>query len=239
MLKVKKLIRQIVIYLRSDFQQFVSDGRQYYLWQIRWIRSHLIYLYVFLLLIIVGFALGTNVRNEIAAFHGAYQDAIFNIGHWYGSGRPTLIAFALLYLFGLFINSQRIRLSGLLVGESYILSGILTNVTKSLFGRWRPYTEHGSMFFTPLTAGPNDQLSFPSGHVTVAFALSSVLAGYHKNIIWKSFWYTLAAITAVSRIYHDQHWLSDVLLSIIYGTVTGVWLTRHMIRKQSGEVNAF
>jgi membrane-associated phospholipid phosphatase len=188
------------------------------------------------MMIIAGVAVDTNVRNEIAALHGAYQDAIFNIGRWYGSGRPTLIAFASLYLFGIFINSQRIRLSGLLVGESYILSGILTTVTKSLFGRWRPYTDHGSMFFTPITAGPNDQLSFPSGHVTVAFALSSVLAGFHKNIIWKSFWYTLAAITAVSRIYHDQHWLSDVLLSIMFGTVTGVWLTRHVMRNESGEV---
>jgi membrane-associated phospholipid phosphatase len=82
----------------------------------------------------------------------------------------------------------------------------------------------------PFTTGPNDHLSLPSGDATVAFALSAVMAGMIENRLWKIAWYGLAVVTALSRIYHDQHWLSDVLLSTIIGTIVGVWMVnKHLI----------
>jgi len=162
----------------------------------------------------------------MALLHGQYQDQIFNLGHWYGQGTATFLLFVVFYLSGLVAQRDRIRFTGLLIGEAYLFSGVVTISLKSLLGRWRPCTHHGSFAFSPFTTGPNEHLSFPSGHVTIAFALSSVMAGCHANKIWKTGWYLLALITAISRIYHDDHWLSDVVCSALIGTTVGIWLTK-------------
>jgi membrane-associated phospholipid phosphatase len=88
-----------------------------------------------------------------------------------------------------------------------------------------------------LTWGPNDHLSLPSGHATVAFALSSVIAGLYPRRWWQIFWYALAVITAVSRMYHDQHWLSDVLFSALLGTAVGVWLVNQHLQRTPGDIH--
>ncbi|MGH2575949.1 MAG: phosphatase PAP2 family protein, partial [Ignavibacteria bacterium] len=106
----------------------------------------------------------------------------------------------------------------------YIYTGLITLIFKSLFGRWRPFTQHGDFSFYGLTWGPNEQLSFSSGHASVAFALSCVLAGAANNIYLKILCYLLAVITALSRIYHDQHWLSDVIMGSFIGILISTML---------------
>ena len=69
--------------------------------------------------------------------------------------------------------------------------------------------------------GPNAHLSLPSGDVGVAVAYSMILAGFSRNRIWKAFWYLLAALTCLGRMYHDQHWFSDVLLAAIISLTVG------------------
>ena len=55
--------------------------------------------------------------------------------------------------------------------------------------------------------------SFPSGHTATAFMTATML---HKEYGWRSPWfsiggYTAAAVTGVSRILNNRHWLSDVI----------------------------
>jgi membrane-associated phospholipid phosphatase len=52
--------------------------------------------------------------------------------------------------------------------------------------------------------------SMPSGHTTVAFTMSLILARQVDNIPIKIFFYSVAGVTAMSRMYMDAHWLSDV-----------------------------
>ena len=179
------------------------------------------------MVILGSFAADESLRLWFATTHTPILDELFDLGHWFGTGRPTLILFAALYGTGLLFAQPMLRERGLLIGESYLLSGILTITTKSLLGRWRPYTNHGSFAFLPFTAGPNEHLSLPSGHATVAFALSSVMAGCHSNKLWKTSWYLLALNTATSRIYHDDHWFSDVVCSALIGTAVGMWLIKN------------
>jgi membrane-associated phospholipid phosphatase len=178
-------------------------------------------------LLVAAFTVDETVRGLMATWHGAVRDSIFDFGHWYGSGVPTLILFLGGYLAGLLFEQSRIRVSGLLIAESYLFSGILTTATKSVIGRWRPFTNHGAWTFTPFVTGPNDVLSFPSGHATVAFALSSILAGSIHSRVAQVLLYLLAIVTAVSRIYHDQHWFSDVCLSAVFGIAVGISLVHH------------
>jgi hypothetical protein len=60
------------------------------------------------------------------------------------------------------------------------------------------------------------------GHSAVAFAVSSILAGRIKNTYASIGLYSLAALTARSRVYHDEDWLSDTFLGGAIGTVVGI-----------------
>ena len=55
--------------------------------------------------------------------------------------------------------------------------------------------------------------SFPSGHTATAFMTATML---HQEYGWRNPWfsiggYTAAAITGVSRVFNNRHWLSDVV----------------------------
>lgn len=56
--------------------------------------------------------------------------------------------------------------------------------------------------------------SFPSGHTATAFMTATML---HKEYGWRSPWisgggYIIAAVTGVSRMLNNRHWMSDVLV---------------------------
>jgi hypothetical protein len=61
--------------------------------------------------------------------------------------------------------------------------------------------------------------SFPSGHTATAFMTASML---HKEYGWRNPWfsiggYTAAAVTGISRICNNRHWLSDVVTGAAVG----------------------
>jgi len=151
-------------------------------------------------------------------------DTVAEFGRWYGDGPPTLFLFSFFYIGGLLFQKYAVRNIGVLILETYIYSGLITLIFKSFFGRWRPFTLHGDFSFYGLTVGPNEQLSFSSGHASVSFALSCVLASTTDNIYLKVFYYSLAVITGLSRIYHDQHWLSDVIMGSFIGILISTML---------------
>jgi membrane-associated phospholipid phosphatase len=184
----------------------------------------------------VCFFVDEFVREFVRTIHTDFLDKIFSFGHWYGKPSLTIFSFLIFYFGGLvlaLVSSEKIpgsilfwkdefRAIGLKIFEAFIFSGIIVTTIKSIFGRWRPYTEHGSSTYLFFTLGPNDHLSFPSGDVAVAFSFSVIIAGIFEHKLWKIFWYLLASITAVGRIYHDQHWLSDVITASMISILVGL-----------------
>lgn len=71
--------------------------------------------------------------------------------------------------------------------------------------------------------------SFPSGHTATTFMTAAMLS---KEYGWKSPWfsiggYTVAAVTGVSRIMNNRHWLTDVIAGAAIGIGSvhlGYWL---------------
>jgi membrane-associated phospholipid phosphatase len=110
--------------------------------------------------------------------------------------------------------------------QSVVIASGITLVLKAGFHRVRPeeqeelapYQFKGPSFRTP-------NMSFPSGHTTVAFALASSVSAYYNNK-----WYvavpafTLAGVSGWSRIYQQKHWPSDVVLGALIGTTVGYTL---------------
>ncbi len=168
---------------------------------------------------IAMFPADESIRNFTARQHGRIQDVVMDFGRSYGSTYGFLIAGGI-YATGFVIGDDEIRATGRMTVESLIFAGVITSVLKTVLGRSRPYTEEGAykyrgfQFQTATTA-------LPSGHATVAFALSSVLARRINNTWASVFLYSAAGITSISRIYHDAHWASDVLLGSAIGFAIG------------------
>lgn len=101
------------------------------------------------------------------------------------------------------------------VAVAGVESFLVNIVMKSIFQRKRPVdnTTHPLPLRTPLTS------SFPSGHSTAAMCSSVLLA---QGDSWWPFYYIIAVIVAVSRIYVRKHHPSDVLGGAIIGVILGV-----------------
>lgn len=59
--------------------------------------------------------------------------------------------------------------------------------------------------------------SFPSGHATQAFAIFLCLVFTTSNTSLKVIFFSVAVLTAFSRVYLSQHWLSDVVAGSLIG----------------------
>lgn len=144
------------------------------------------------------------------------EDKLFYYTGNFGNLIYPIIFSSTIYGTGLFSNSIELRTTGRQLFEALAMSGIITTSLKYITGRSRPYTNdiHSNFRFFQYK---NEYLSFPSGHTTVAFAFSTIIAE-RINRWWASvFLYGLSCSTGYSRIYYDQHWLSDVFLGACVG----------------------
>ena len=215
-----------------DFRTLLNNLKQIYPETFRVVIKHGLISISIVSLIFYTFFFDDFIRVFLLQIHNTTLDYIFSFGHWYGNGNPTIILFLIFYLGGIYSLNEHLRDTGLLICESFLFTGLITLIMKSALGRWRPFTGAEPFDFYWLTFGPNEHLSMPSGHATVAFALSSVLAGTTDNNILKFAYYILAVITAISRIYHDQHWFSDVLASAVIGiTIGNILIQKHKNKK--------
>jgi len=126
-----------------------------------------------------------------------------------------------IYLTGLIAQDESVRTTGRLLVETLILSGFTTITTRMIIGRSRPYNELGSGTFKPFTLDYFYH-SFPSGHITISFAMATLLS--HRIDTWWSYtgFYSLAALNTASRLYFSAHWASDTFVSAAIGTLSAL-----------------
>jgi membrane-associated phospholipid phosphatase len=211
--------KQKISFWKSDLNQLWFDFKFIYPTAFSRIFARWQLSLILLFAVFSSFYFDQTAQDILTSLKGDFADKIFNFGRWYGSGNPTLYLFILLYIGGFLFKFEKIRDTGLLIGESFIFAGFISVLFKSFFGRWRPYANQGDFSFYGFTWSDNDHLSFTSGHANVAFALSMSLAAYAPNLYLKIFFYVLAVITCLSRIYHNQHWLSDVVVGAMISIV--------------------
>lgn len=180
-----------------------------------------------------AYGIDEDVRDEARAFHAGDWEAPLIVGQWYGSGAVSGAVGAGLYIAGLAGDDDHTRVTGRLVLESLAYSGAITQLLKMLTGRARPETgaDKSEFGFFSLEDSRN---SFPSGHTTVAFALSSTLSRRVGSVPFSILLYGLATLTAAHRITHDRHWLSDTVLGAVIGGVVGIAVVRLEEERVSG-----
>jgi len=133
----------------------------------------------------------------------------------------------------IFKDKKLLNTVGLMI-ESSIITGVITSLSKGLFGRSRPYTERGAQAFNlfKFSLG-REYLSFPSGHSSSAFAMMTVIAKQYDQWWIKYPAYTLAVSVALQRMEARQHWASDVVV----GGVIGYCVSSTLVSRHRGKTN--
>jgi membrane-associated phospholipid phosphatase len=120
--------------------------------------------------------------------------------------------------------------------EAVLISSGITGVLKGVLGRARPFVSADTNprdFKFAKGFSSSDRQSFPSGHTTTAFAAASAVTSEVRRLWPKYTWYVGpvlyggAALVGVSRMYHDRHWASDVVLGAAIGTFSGLKVVRY------------
>ncbi len=144
-------------------------------------------------------------------------------------GEPGSIVLAgATYIYGRTANSPRSAELGLRTIESIGAAGITTVLIKGIVGRGRPYVVSDTNprdYRAGRGFRDDSYTSFPSGHVTVAFAAASTASQEISYLwpdashLWTPALFTAASLVGVARIYEDKHWASDVIAGAAVGTI--------------------
>jgi PAP2 superfamily len=234
-LKVKSSIGKD---FNSDCKIFLKDGICFYSSPFRFTGKDWIYTGLTAGAIAGIMTLDEDVKNDVSVNNGNSQNAFWSVGKNYGSAAVSGTVSILVYSAGLFTHQNEIRITGRMLLQSLVYSGIITTIIKSVTGRSRPYITNNQYQFNWFETN-NDELSFPSGHATTAFSMSTVLAE-RINTWWaRIILYPLAAVTAYSRVRDDQHWLSDVVAGSLIGFGTGFFVVHKENEREQKHSSVF
>lgn len=125
----------------------------------------------------------------------------------------------------------------LLVVESSAVTLALTQATKYLFRRERPWAHFADAPEGERLGSRESALSFASGHASLSFAiavstgsLASLRGDDGKEWVWAS-GLTFAVATSYFRVAADRHYLTDVLAGAALGATVGWVVPRLFDRK--------
>lgn len=151
-------------------------------------------------------------------------DDIARIGNHFGQLEVVLPVTGGLILVGLIAKKPGVLHAGYRVGASVLVAGVVTQVFKYSLGRVRPYDTSDEWDFQPFSGGN----AMWSGHTASAFALATALSQEIHRAWATASLYALATGTAWSRVYGNDHWVSDVVIGATVGIAsaklaTGRW----------------
>ncbi len=137
-------------------------------------------------------------------------------------GYFSVLTFVGLGLYGYIAGDRRAVATFWLGLESFIVTGVTVEVLKRSTGRSRPNTgDPHDTWSSPNFSGQTEHMSFPSGDVSSAFSVASVVASEYSNVVVPPLVYTAATLIAFSRVHNNAHWSSDVFVGAAIGYFTG------------------
>ena len=169
--------------------------------------------------VVVLYAYDQDIRDWTLRRRGVTTDLVSRYTKPLGEGWYTLPALGLFGVYGYAVDDQRPRRAALLGVESFVISGVFTQVLKYATHRHTP-DESGRYDKWDGPSFSSDRLSFPSGHAQTAFSIATVIASEYDHAAVAPVAYGLAALTALSRVNDDCHWASDVLVGSLIGYFT-------------------
>ncbi|GIV40434.1 MAG: hypothetical protein KatS3mg033_2234 [Thermonema sp.] len=153
-----------------------------------------------------------QVQLWIDAHHLPWLDVFFAYLTHLGDGLTFVVVIAGMALWRSYYHATE----GLL---SFATSGLFTQLLKrtAFADALRPKGILGAKLHYIAGVDVHIAHSFPSGHTTTAFALATFLA-LHSAPKRGVYWALAAGLIGFSRIYLNQHFLTDVLAGAVIGT---------------------
>ena len=166
----------------------------------------------------------------------------------YGFNLPVL-TLASVGIWGL--QSQDSMSTAMPVAQSVAVTAAITELTKRLVARPRPYTSeafeqkypdiYASDEMITLRQDNDTYKSFPSGHTSNAaatyFTSAAIIAAHYQDPTINVISYTLASvltgITGYSRVRYGKHHISDTLVGAALGTGIGIGIAQWHIHRDN------
>ena len=147
----------------------------------------------------------------------------------FGNGTYQFLGAALFAGTGLIFHDETALRTGSNIAEAVLTTGIFVQVLKRIAGRESPIasSETGGdwQFLPSIKQYQKNQpkyYSFPSGHLSTATAVLTVIANNYPNEKWiKPVGYPLLAILGFSLVNKGMHWYSDLPLAYFLGYTFG------------------
>ena len=157
----------------------------------------------------------SDYARETELHNNTIIDAVMTGGNIWGLS----VIFLSLLLYIVLENKEL----GLNTLKATVVGVTVARSLSTIIGRARPFSsKDNSTNFNILKGLKYSLSSMPSGHSTVAFAFAAAAdKSTAKSMAKTALLYSMAFITAISRVYHDRHWLSDVIMGGTLGYLIG------------------
>ena len=187
-------------------------------------------LFVFYL-VVPGFVLLLTAKGEfeiwLNTFHTNYFDNFFYWATYFGDG-----IFAAIVIIGiiLFVNIRK----GLLTAIILLAVSAVTQILKLFVF---PMEHRPSVFLKNVKLHFVDGLeihasnSFPSGHTTQAFCMFFLFSFFYPNKFMQYVFFVIALLAGISRVYLLQHFLRDIYVGAMIGTLGSFILLYYFEKK--------
>ncbi len=210
---------------KYNFEQFFDDSKELIKAPSNWNKNDLLTFGTVIGSAFLIMNIDENVRKVALSDRRYYYSLPVEAGRIWGEPYFTGIITGGLVLQSLVSGVKKNRETAFEIAQSFFYTASITAALKLSFGRARPLTGKDAFSFKPFQKIRNEFRSFPSGHTSTAFSLSTVLASRSKETWQKIMLYFPAFVTAISRIYQNHHWLSDVFIGGCIGYFIGKFVT--------------
>ncbi|NWF89135.1 MAG: phosphatase PAP2 family protein [Ignavibacteriaceae bacterium] len=220
---------------KNDFKNFLKCGGDLFSEPAHFDSKDFIALSSTLGLTAAVFLIDEDIQKIALENKGSFGDAIFKIDDYYHI-EFAAASIAALYIYGTAAKNQSVRNLGLKLTEATVYSSTIMLISKFILGRERPANTNDALSFN-LFNTQWEFTSLPSGHSTLSFAYSTVMASVYNNFLWKFGWYSLAALVGAARVYHNVHWFSDIILGAVIGYFVGDFVNNHYTNQKENAVS--
>lgn len=172
-------------------------------------------------------ALDASVRDASLSVDSEATEEMAESAEWFGDWQASLpwIAGGAAALGAVTEGSRGLGQATALLGGIFAGSMVNEGLNRAV-GRRRPLDDEGAFELRPFTG----HASFPSGHTAFVFSAAAGIDAVTEGWVPAAAAYGVATLTGFSRIYHDKHWLSDVVVGAAVGTFVSYRVTRRITR---------
>jgi membrane-associated phospholipid phosphatase len=210
---------------KYDFSQFGRETGDFVKQPTKWDGSDWLRLGVMGGAAFLTMQVDQSIRDAVLKDNKRYYYSIpIEAGRMYGELYSPVVFFAGFAAHSLITNNMSSRKIAYEIGQASLYTGAITLLLKTAIGRARPYMDEGTSSYRPFSSLLDRYHSFPGGHTATAFVISTVLSRNVHPTWLKILVYLPAVITPISRVYQDQHWMSDNVFGGALGYFVAKWV---------------